>query len=96
MGLAGKTGLDRPWLVFRETTSCPQKPSAWVECEDPSVVGMGTMWDTGECDIDLGSTTDPDVTMIQTRQLASAEDVTRALTDAMDFAESVMAAEAGQ
>jgi|ERR1700733_7712089 hypothetical protein len=85
----GGRGLTRPWLVFKEDSNAI-KHSAWVEVEDPDVLGQIILWETGECEVDLGSTRDNEVNLISSHQFMSAQELTEALEEAMDFANAVI------
>src|SRR5580658_4852849 len=86
----GESGLLRPWLVFREGGMDSMKRSARIEVEDPEVMGQIILWEPGECEIDLGSTTDAERTLIASRQLAAPEELTRTLEEAMEFSDTVI------
>jgi hypothetical protein len=86
----GGRGITRPWLVFKEDSN-PIKRAAWVEFEDPDVMGQVILWETGECEIDLGSTTDAEVNLISSHRFGSAHDLTQALEGAIDFTNTVIA-----
>jgi len=85
----GGRGLTRPWLVFREDSNAI-KHSARVEVEDPDVLGQIILWETGECEVDLGSTTDTEVNLISSHQFVTAQELTQALEEAMAFASAVI------
>jgi hypothetical protein len=85
----GGRGLTRPWLVFTEDLNTI-KHSARVEVEDPDVLGQIILWETGECEIDLGSTMDIEVSLISSHRFVSAQELTQALEEAMEFANAVI------
>jgi hypothetical protein len=62
------------------------KNCATVQIETGSALGQVTVWDTGECETDLGSTWDPDRTLIRSREVSTAEEVAAVLDYALDFA----------
>lgn len=86
----GGRGLTRPWLVFRDDSNAI-KHSARIEVEDPDVLGQIILWETGECEVDLGSTTDAEVNLISFHQFLSVQELTQALEEAMNFATAVIA-----
>ena len=86
----GTREITRPWLVFKEDSN-PVKRAAWVEVEDPDVLGQIILWETGECEIDLGSTTDGEIHLISSHQFRSAHDLIQALEGAIDFTNTVIA-----
>lgn len=85
----GNLGLTRPWLVLKDEPNL-MKPSAIIEVEDPDVLGQIILWNTGEGEIDLGSTVDPEVTLISSHQFSSAAELIEALDGAMAFVNEVL------
>jgi hypothetical protein len=81
----GRKGQLRPWLVFKPPNSLLRKRAAVVEVEEPAVMGQVTLWETGECEVDLGSTTDPNKTLIKSYHVVSTTDLLGVLGEAMDF-----------
>lgn len=75
----------RPWLVFKEGRRESLKRSARIEWDDPDVMGHIIVWETGECEIDLGSSADASQTMIETRGLSREEDISSLMRDALAF-----------
>ena len=69
----------------RPSTRYP-KNSATVAFETDSALGQVTVWDSGECETDLGSTWDPDRTLIRSDEVSTAEEVAADLDSALDFA----------
>jgi hypothetical protein len=62
------------------------KNSASVELETVGALGQVTFWDSGECETDLGSKTDPDRTLIRSGQVSTPEEVAAVLDSAIEFA----------
>jgi hypothetical protein len=81
----GATGLNKPWVVFRESDSDRPKRAAWIEVEDPDVMGQLIIWESGECEVDLGSTSDPSKTLIRSLKLLTNEDLDRLLEEVIEF-----------
>lgn len=85
----GQNGQMRPWLVFRSESSGDRaKQSAMIEIEDPLVMGQVILWDTGECEVDLGSTTDSGRTLLRSLHVASPPEVVEVLEDVIRFCEA--------
>lgn len=85
----GHEALFQPWLVYRETVQDSwSKRAALIEFEDPSTMGQVTVWDTGECEVDLGSTTDPARTLIRSIQVSSGEQLIQTLEEAVTFCQA--------
>ena len=86
----GHRGQLRPWMTFREPSVRFPKASAAVTVEEPEVMGHVIVWETGECEVDVGSTRDPDRTLIKTAQLSSKEDLTTLMDEIVAFCEGLM------
>ena len=62
------------------------KNSASVELEIGDALGLVTIWESGECKIDLGSKTDAHRTLIRSGEVSTAEEVDAWLDSAIEFA----------
>ena len=81
----GKSKDRRPWLLLKEGRGTSLKRSARIEWDDPDVMGQVVVWETGECELDLGSTSDAMLTLIESRILVIEEDLSNVMRDALDF-----------
>jgi len=86
-GLRGRT---RPWLVFKPPIGTFAKRAAVLEIEEPAVMGQVTLWESGECEVDLGSTTDPARTFIKSAHPISTEALIDLLEEAMSFCQELL------
>lgn len=84
-------GLERPILVFRESVDDHPKPAAWVSIDEPDVLGHVILWDTGECEIDVGSTTDASLVMVRSAYVRSANELRELLNEVAAFAKALIA-----
>jgi hypothetical protein len=66
------------------------KAAAVVEIEEPAVMGQIILWESGECEVDLGSTTDPARTLIKSARLSSRAALVDLLDEAMLFCHELL------
>ncbi len=57
--------------------------------EEPEVMGQVILWETGECEVDLGSTSDPARTLIKTAQLSSTEELLTLMDEIVAFCQEL-------
>ena len=81
----GAEGLHNPWLVFKESDASRPKKAAWVEFEGPDVLGQVIVWESGECEVDLGSGSEASRTLIRSVDLSTNADLDELLTEITDF-----------
>jgi hypothetical protein len=62
--------------------------SVSVEIEGSSIMGQITLWDTGECEVDLGSTIDRNRTLVRSVQVTSNGELLEVLQEAIHSCES--------
>ena len=73
-------------VKFRAPSTTYPKNLASVELETADAVGTVTIWDSGECETDVMSKTDPDRHLIRTGEVSTAADVVTGLDSAIAFA----------
>ena len=65
--------------------------SCRFEIEEPAAMGQVTLWEGGECEVDLGSATDPTRTLIKSAHPISTEALIDLLEEAMSFCQELLA-----